>query len=148
MAASPDGSWLATAGNDDLVRVWDPVTGTRRHTLIGHTKPVWAMAGAPDGSWLATAGHDATVRVWDLTGRRPRMTQTLPGRAVSCPLVRLGPDGPWLATSDDDGTVRIWEPATGRQLHSTAKHAGTVQAAARTGRGRSPSTRTPPMPRW
>jgi WD40 repeat protein len=130
MAASPDGSWLATAGNDDLVRVWDPVTGTRRHTLIGHTKPVWAMAGAPDGSWLATAGHDATVRVWDLTGRRPRMTQTLPGRAVSCPLVRLGPDGPWLATSDDDGTVRIWEPATGRQLHSTAKHAGTVQAAA------------------
>ena len=58
MAVAPDGSWLASAGDDDTVRIWDPHTGQTRHTLTGHTGGVTALAVAPDGSWLASAGHD------------------------------------------------------------------------------------------
>jgi WD40 repeat protein len=47
------------------VRIWDPVTGTQRHTLTGHTDSVQAVAIAPDGTWLATAGDDHTTRIWD-----------------------------------------------------------------------------------
>jgi WD40 repeat protein len=47
----PDSSWLATAGDyDGTVRIWDPVTGTQRHTLTGHTDAVAAVAIAPDGT--------------------------------------------------------------------------------------------------
>ena len=28
VAIAPDGTWLATAGDDDTVRIWDPVTGS------------------------------------------------------------------------------------------------------------------------
>jgi WD40 repeat protein len=66
---APDGSWLASAGDDGEVRIWDPATGTARHTLVGHTSWVLALAVAPDGSWLASASTSGEVRIWDpITG--------------------------------------------------------------------------------
>jgi WD40 repeat protein len=50
VAIAPDSSWLATAGLDGTVRIWDPVTGTQRHTLTGDTDAVAAVAIAPDGT--------------------------------------------------------------------------------------------------
>ena len=75
MAIAPDGTWLASAGDDGTVRIWDPATGQQRATLTGHAGPVTAVAIAPDGTWLASAGDDGSVRIWDpATGaaaRRP-----------------------------------------------------------------------------
>ena len=70
MAVAPDGSWLATGGEDGTVRIWDAATGQERAILTGHTGRVRAVAVAPDGSWLATGSQDGTVQVWDVaTGR-------------------------------------------------------------------------------
>ena len=57
VAIAPDGSWLATGGDDGTVRIWDAATGQHRATLAGHTGAVTAVAIAPDGTWLATAGE-------------------------------------------------------------------------------------------
>ncbi len=61
--ASVSGYMLA----DGEVRVWDPTTGTIRHTLAGHTRGVSALVVAPDGSWLASADIGGAVRI----GTRP-----------------------------------------------------------------------------
>jgi len=53
------------------VRIWDPTTGTCRHTLTGHTDIVNVLAIAPDGTWLASAGNDNTVRIWHAFMGRP-----------------------------------------------------------------------------
>jgi WD40 repeat protein len=66
------------------VRIWDPIAGTQRHTLIGHTAAVRAVAIAPDGSWLATTGWDGTVRIWD-----PVTGSGVASLRVSGPLARL-----------------------------------------------------------
>jgi hypothetical protein len=69
LVVGADGSWLASAGEDRVVRIWDPVTGTARHTLTGHTGGVAALAVAPDGSWLASTDDEGELRIWDpLTG--------------------------------------------------------------------------------
>jgi hypothetical protein len=65
LTAAPDG-WLASAGWDDTVRVWDPAAGTATHILTGHIGTVQALTVAGDGSWLASGGHDKTVRIWNL----------------------------------------------------------------------------------
>ncbi|MGW3954684.1 NB-ARC domain-containing protein, partial [Streptomyces sp. NPDC004752] len=64
VAIAPDGTWLATVGEDDTVRIWDRASGQQTATL-GHGSRVLAVAIAPDGTWLATAGDGRRVRIWD-----------------------------------------------------------------------------------
>jgi WD40 repeat protein len=61
----PDESWVASAGWDGEVRIWDPVTGAVCHILTGHTRPVRGLGVATDGSWVASAGEGGEVRIWD-----------------------------------------------------------------------------------
>ena len=73
VAWSPDGTTLATVGDDGTVRLWDPATGQTTTTLTGHTGPVYAVAWSPDGTTLATAGQDGTVRLWDPATRQTHL---------------------------------------------------------------------------
>jgi WD40 repeat protein len=114
---APDGSWLAAASkNSEEVRIWDPVTGTARHTLTGHPGGVETLVVAPDGSWLAAACF-SEVRIWDpITGTT---RHTLTGHPSGVGRLVVAPDGSWLAaTSWDDGEIQIWNPSTGRAVTS------------------------------
>jgi WD40 repeat protein len=67
VAIAPDGTWLATAGDDGTARTW-AADGTPRATL-SHGSSVTGVAIAPDGTWLATGGgDDRTVRIWAADG--------------------------------------------------------------------------------
>ena len=125
IAISPDGTWLATAGYDETVRVWDTATGQCRATLTGHTDRVTAIAISPDGTWLATASDDGTAGVWDAaTGHR---RATLTGHTGRVTAVAISPDGTWLVTTGNkERTARIWDAATGRRRATLTGHAGRV----------------------
>jgi len=108
---APDGSWLASASNDQTVRVWDPVTGQARHTLAGHTGAVVALVVAPDGSWLASASNDQTVRIWSLGTARCNMSLR-----TGHPLEHLAIAGECIAAAGDCGPY-FWVKA--QPLHET-----------------------------
>ncbi|HYF11742.1 MAG TPA: WD40 repeat domain-containing protein, partial [Actinomycetota bacterium] len=59
--ASPDGTWIATAGFDGTAKLWDAATGDEVMTFFGHDRIVNTVAFSPDGRVLATASGDGTV---------------------------------------------------------------------------------------
>jgi len=62
---SPDGTCVAAAGKDGVVRVWDVGRGDLLASLDGHESEVGALAWSPDGWRLASlSAGDGTVRVW------------------------------------------------------------------------------------
>ena len=127
-AVAPARSWLACAGLDGTVRIWDVATGREQAVLDAHTGSVWAVAVAPDGSWLASGSDDWTVRIWDVATGRQRAV--LEGHANAVRAVAVAPDGSWLASGGFDKTVRIWDVATGRQRAVLEGHVGLVEAVA------------------
>ena len=65
VAFSQDGSLLASASDDQTIRLWNPSTGQEIQKLEGHTNGIYAVAFSQDGSLLASASWDETVRLWN-----------------------------------------------------------------------------------
>jgi WD40 repeat protein len=133
----PGGRWLATAGADRLVRIWDVATGQRRAELAGHSGPVLALALSPDGRWLCSASADQSIRVWDCTTwKQVRSLDNHTGTVHALAFrPAAGDDGPpILASAGADGTVRIWQPTVGRMVR-IIRHPAPVYGVAWSGDG-------------
>ena len=70
VAFSPDpaGRWVASAGEDSIVNVWDSRSGGAPvRSFRGHTGLVSSVAFTADGRRLISGSRDHTVKVWDVT---------------------------------------------------------------------------------
>ena len=56
---------LATASEDQSVRLWDARTGQEIMSLSGQTSAANQVAFSADGNRLAAASGDGTVRIWE-----------------------------------------------------------------------------------
>jgi WD40 repeat protein len=66
MAFSPDGTTLATAGNDGCIRLWNLTIGKERRTISDRGGIVRAMAFSPDGAQLVFPDVDKNLRLLNL----------------------------------------------------------------------------------
>lgn len=67
VAYSPDGKTIASAGDDKVIRLWNPTNGVEQAQLLGHTDIISQIAFSPDGGLLGSVSADKTFRLWSMT---------------------------------------------------------------------------------
>jgi WD40 repeat protein len=149
---SPDGQQLASAGEDQTVRVWNAATYRMVATLSGHEDGVSDVCFSPDSRRLASSSWDRTVRTWNVAGEPFRAAfAVLPapstpallgnlGVSTSSQLLMLGghghrahavafsPDGSRLASAGSRNTGVVCDAATGRESLTLRGHTDVVTA--------------------
>ncbi|KAJ8481697.1 hypothetical protein ONZ45_g15221 [Pleurotus djamor] len=68
---SHDGQWIASTGNDHLVKIWDSAVGILRRTFSGHTAMVATTVFSSDDRILFSGSSDGTIRTWNMTSGAP-----------------------------------------------------------------------------
>ncbi|MDB5309761.1 MAG: repeat, subgroup [Gemmataceae bacterium] len=106
LAVSPDGSKLAGACLDTLVRVWDAGTGKELACWKGHADRVTGIAWGLGGKVVVSCGFDHTLRVWDADTGAALHTLA----AHTSPVVRVAttPDGKYVLSTAQTGALFIW----------------------------------------
>ncbi len=106
---SPDGSILATFGNDGVIHLKDAKTGNDIAALHGHIRAVTDVAFSPDSRLLVSSSNDGTIQVWDATVTQDSGSLvTLTGHNGGVSSVAFNADGTLIASTGYDGTVRLW----------------------------------------
>lgn len=109
---SPDGRTIVTASREGEARVWDALSGEKRHQLT-QAGAIYSASFSSDGRRIALASADGNTSVWDLhTGARGYGTKL----ASSAILARLSPDGNRLLSASLEGDASIVSVDSGDTL--------------------------------
>jgi predicted dienelactone hydrolase len=112
VAISPDGTLLAAAAGDGIIRLWELGTGTLHSELHVHSGIVSSIAFSPDGTRLVSGGAD--TRLWDVaSGEQLYLFEGPAGEVVD---VAFSADGRLVVTGGGSHTLVFWDTATGAPL--------------------------------
>ncbi|HEY3382789.1 MAG TPA: protein kinase [Vicinamibacterales bacterium] len=128
VAVSADGRVVLGGGLDNMVHVWDAVSGSVLRSFFGHQAWVTCLALTADGRLALSGSVDDTVRVWNVaTGQ---CLSTLEGHTDDVSSVAVQAAGRWGVSGAYDHTVRVWEFPTGQCLRLLEGHTNWVSAVA------------------
>ncbi len=119
---SPDSAKVATAADDNSIRIWNADLATMLFVLRGHSAAIHSVSFSPAGDKVVSAASDNLAKIWDVnTGT---LLRTLKGHAGVVASASFSPDGTQVVTASDDGTVRLWDANTGASLRTLQGHQG------------------------
>ncbi|MEU4692224.1 NB-ARC domain-containing protein [Actinoplanes sp. NPDC023714] len=116
LAIAPDGTWLASGGEDGAIRVWNPATGLEQRWMRGTATPISAVAVTPDGGRIVSGDFDGTITVWDHTRRRWDVRRF--GHEGQVTALAVAPDGTWFASGCVEGVIKLWRTGSGEHLRT------------------------------
>ncbi|KAI9782387.1 MAG: hypothetical protein M1839_005260 [Geoglossum umbratile] len=124
---SPDGKYLATGAEDNLVRLWDIEAETIRCTFPGHEQDIYALDFARNGRIIASASGDRTVRLWDPDSGLAVLALTADDGLTS---VAISPDARFVAAGSLDKSLRVWDVSNGSLVQKYDGHCDSVYSMA------------------
>jgi WD40 repeat protein/serine/threonine protein kinase len=117
IAFSPDGRWLASAGVENRVILWDVDRAQAIREYTGHQSTVPAVAFSPDGMRVASASGAGDLHVWDPVTLQLDWAQSL-APAPEAWWIVFSPDGKWIVTGSWNGILTVFNAVNGTKIAS------------------------------
>lgn len=103
---SPDGSRLATCGDDGSVHIWEAETGSLLGTFGAGFGQLRDVRFSPDGRFLATVGETQDLKLWD--ARTYELTRSLRPALANATCLSVSKDGTAIAVAGEGGLISAW----------------------------------------
>lgn len=120
MTFDSSSTYLATAGSDSTIKVWDLIRQYFTHNLKGAQGVFSCVLFSPSPSenkyLLYGAADDYKVHVWDLVSNQ-HMTQ-LEGHCSKITCIQFTPDSSLILTGSRDKIVFVWDSVTHQKVRS------------------------------
>jgi tetratricopeptide (TPR) repeat protein/WD40 repeat protein len=128
MDFSPDGQWLATAGEDAVIQLWNVNDKTQDGVFLGHSDDVLSVAFTPDSESLVSAGYDGQIILWDID-THTLINEPILGHAGFVNDIAISPDGHFLFSAGEDRRIGVWSLEANTIFSSPVPaHSGEVRA--------------------
>jgi len=125
LACSPDGRFVITGAQDNLLKLWATATGECLRSFSGHTGPVSAVAISPDGTCILSGSSDKTLRQWKI--QNGDCIQILKADFF-VDAVAVSMEGRFAMSAS--GPVQIWDLETGESVYKLTEHENRVETVA------------------
>jgi hypothetical protein len=116
VAFSPDGSTVAAATDEGILRMWRVADGAQVSYQNRSGHKAGDVAYSPDGALLAAVASLDQIDLWD--GRDGAHLRTLIGHTDYAICAAFSPDGSLLVSGGWDRMVRFWRVSDGALLHT------------------------------
>jgi WD40 repeat protein len=103
---SPDGSVVATAGEDHTIRLWTVASGDEIKVLTGHQSPVQSLRYSDDGVRLASGDDSGRIEVWEPRTGKPIASLCCHSDGIED--IVFSPDGSRLVSAAGNDGVTLW----------------------------------------
>lgn len=118
-AFRPRTAHLATAGNDQTVRIWDVTRGQCLIVLREPAAIVKCIAYNQQGTLLVSGSDDGQIHIWAIDDHSHyQLQQTIQIPKAGLRAIAIHPDGKTLATSTTDRMIRLWDINNGTCLQT------------------------------
>lgn len=111
---SPDGAWLAAAGADNTIRLFETASRRERRVIQAHADWIMALAVSADGRHLASASRDRTARLFDSASGE--LEATYPDHGAPVCAVAFGEKDRRIYSGGRDRRIVAWSAADAKKL--------------------------------
>lgn len=112
LAVSPDASMVATASDDQTVKLWSAADGALLHTFSDTRWQATSVTFSADGAILACGDYEGRLRLYNTTTFSPLLpTITASGGRLVC--LAFSSDGQYIASGSGYPEVRIHQLSNG-----------------------------------